>query len=124
MNASSMDLRDRVVTAYDGGEGSQATPARRFRVGVSWIGNLLRRRRQAGSIAPKPHGGGRAPAIAGEAADRLRASLQADPDATPSELRDAAGLACSVPAVYRALGRLGITRKKSRNGPPSRTGRS
>ena len=123
MNAYSMDLRERVAAAYDDGEGSQAELARRFRVSVSWIGKLLRRRRETGSIAPKPHSGGRPPAVGGVAADRLRAAVQADPDATLSELRDAAGLACSVPAVHRALGRLGITRKKSRNGPPSRTGR-
>ena len=86
---------------------------RRFRVSVSWIGKLLRRRRQTGSIAPKPHSGGRAPAVAGEAADRLRAAVQADPDATLAELRGAVGVACSVPAVHRAPSRLGITRKKS-----------
>jgi transposase len=124
MNAYSMDLRERVAAAYDDGEGSQAELAHRFRVSVSWIGKLLRRRRQTGSIAPKPHSGGRAPAVGGEAADRLRTAVQADPDATLAELRGAVGVACSVPALHRALNRLGITRKKSRSGPPSRTGRS
>jgi transposase-like protein len=61
MNAYSMDLRERVAAAYDDGEGSQAELAHRFRVSVSWIGKLLRRRRQTGSIAPKPHSGGRPP---------------------------------------------------------------
>ena len=89
MNAYSMDLRERVVAAYDDGEGSQAELASRFRVGISWIGKLLRRRRQTGSIAPKPHSGGRVPAVAGEAADRLRVAVQADPDAT---LADAWGV--------------------------------
>jgi transposase len=124
MNAYSMDLRDRVAAAYDDGEGSQAELARRFRVSVSWIGKLLRRRRETGSIAPKPHSGGRGAAVGGEVADRLRAAVQADPDATLAELRGTVGVACSVPAVHRALSRLGITRKKSRSGPPSRIGRS
>src|SRR4051794_22230548 len=107
MNAYSMDLRERVAAAYDDGEGSQAELACRFRVSVSWIGKLLRRR-QTGSIAPEPHSGGRAPAVGGEAADRLRAAVQADPDATSAELRGTVGVACSVPAVHRALRRLGI----------------
>src|SRR4051812_15637008 len=116
MNAYSMDLRERVAAASDDGEGSQAELAHRLRVSVSWIGKLLRRRRQTGSIAPKPHSGGRAPAVGGAAADRLRAAVQADPDATLAELRGAVGVACSVPAVHRALNRLGITREKSRSG--------
>jgi transposase len=124
MNAYSMDLRERVVAAYDDGEGSQAELASRFRVSISGIGKLLRRRRQTGSIAPKPHSGGRLPAVGGEAADRLRAAVQADPDATLAELRGTVGVACSVPAVHRAPSRMGITRKKSRSGRPSRIGRS
>ncbi|MGE5754141.1 MAG: transposase, partial [Planctomycetaceae bacterium] len=81
-------------------------------------------RRQTGSIAPKPHGGGQPPAFDGEAAERLRAAVAADPDATLKELAAASRVACSTSAVDRALRRLGITRKKSRSGPPSRTGRS
>ena len=41
--------------------------------------------------------------------------------ATQEELARAAGVSCCVSAVHRALKRLGVTRKKSRGGRPSRT---
>jgi len=44
--------------------------------------------------------------------------------ATLEELAEAAGVACCPSAVHRALVRLGITRKKSPGGRPSRTGRN
>jgi transposase len=124
MKAYSMDLRERVVTACDARDGTREQIAARSSVSVSWIRDLLRRRRETGSIAPLPHGGGRPPAFAGEAAERLRAAVDADDDASLAELAEAAGVACVPSAVHGALVRLGITRKKSRGGRPSRTGPS
>ena len=124
MAAYSMDLRERVIAACDEGIDTGAEIAERFSVSESWIRRLLQRRRETGSIAPKPRGGGRPPAFSGEAAERLRGAVAADPDATLKELAAASGVACGTSAVDRALMRLGITRKKSRGGPPSRTGRT
>ncbi len=121
MKAYSTDLRERVVSAYDAREGTQEQVAARFAVSVSWVRKILRRRRATGSIDPGPHGGGHAPAFDPAADARLRQAVRDDSDATLQELGHAAGVACSVSAVYRALRRLGITRKKSRGGPPSRT---
>jgi transposase len=121
MVAYSMDLRERVVAACDEGTDTRAAIAERFSVSESWIRRLLQRRRQTGSIAPRPRGGGQPPAFGTEAAERLRRALAADPDATLEELARASGVACSTSAVDRALKRLGITRKKSRSGPRSRT---
>lgn len=121
MNAYSMDLRERVVAACDAGDATREQVAARFSVSVRWIRDLLRRRRETGSIAPLPHGGGRSPAFAGESAERLRAAVAANDDATLAELAEAAGVVCAVSAVHGALKRLGITRKKSRGGRPSRT---
>ena len=53
-----MDLRERVAAAIDEGEGSERQIAKRFRVSVSFVTRLLQRRRDAGTLAPKPHGGG------------------------------------------------------------------
>jgi transposase len=117
-------LRQRVVAAYDAREGTQERVAARFAVSVSWVRKLLRQRRATGSIEPRPHGGGHAPAFDPAAAAKLRQAVRDDSDATLEELGRAAGVACSASAVYRALDRLGITRKKSRGGPPSRTARS
>ena len=124
MKTYSMDLRERVVAACDAREGTRQQIAARFSVSVAWLRRLLQRRRETGSIAPKSRGGGRAPAFDGEAAARLRAAVRDDDDATLQELARAAGVACCASAVHRALKRLGITRKKSRGGRPSRTARS
>jgi transposase len=119
-----MDLRERVVAACDEGGATREQIAARFAVSVAWIRDLLKRRRQTGSIAPKPRRGGRAPAFDEAAAARLREAVRADADATLAELAEAAGVACAPSAVHRALARLGLTRKKSHGGRPSGTGRS
>jgi transposase len=117
-----MDLRERVVAACDERIGTRAEIAERFSVSESWIRRLLQRRRETGSIEPRPHGGGHPRAFDGPADERLRLAVRADDDATLGELARAAGVACCSSAVHRALDRLGITRKKSRGGRPSRTG--
>ena len=124
MRAYSTDLRQRVVAACDARDGTREQIAVRFSVSVAWIRKLVRRRRETGSIEPRPRGGGRAPAFDAEAGRRLREAVRADADATLQELAHAAGVACCPSAVHRALARLGITRKKSRGGRPSRTARS
>jgi transposase len=124
MKAYSMDLRERVVAACDRGEGTREEIAKRFRVGVAWVYRLLRRRRDTGSFAPKPHSGGQKPAFDPPAAERLRQAVADRPDATLVELREAVGVDCGTSAVHRALEKLGLPRKKSRSGPPSRTTRT
>jgi transposase len=124
MKAYSTDLRERVVAACDAGDATREQVAARFSVSVAWIRKLMRQRRETGSIAPRPHGGGHASAFDAEADRRLREAVRADDDATLRELAEAAGVARCASAVHRALKRLGITRKKSRGGRPSRTGPS
>jgi hypothetical protein len=45
------------------------------------------------------------------------------PDLTLKELRRDLGLDCSVQAIHVVLGKMGLTYKKRRSGPPSRTAR-
>jgi transposase len=120
MKAYSTDLRERVIADCDARDGTREQIAARFSVSIAWIRKLVRQRRETGSIAPKPHGGGRAPAFDDEAARRLREAVRADNDATLAELAHAAGVSCCASAVYRALARLGVTRKKSHGGRPSK----
>ena len=108
----SIDLRERVLTAVDAGEGTQEEIAARFRVSARWIRKLVARRAATGSIAPEPNGGGRKPLIQGEAAEALRAAVRADPDATLGELREATGFTGCLMTVWRSIERLKITRKK------------
>ncbi|MFM2315160.1 MAG: hypothetical protein RLZZ04_4436 [Cyanobacteriota bacterium] len=54
----SLDLRQRVFLAYQTKEGSQRQLAKRFKVSLSFIRDLVRRYRETDSIEPKPHGVG------------------------------------------------------------------
>ena len=112
MHAYSLDLRERVVRAVDRGEWTQQQIAERFGVSTAWIKKLLKQRRETGSIAPRPHGGGRRPKYEGRVLKRLEQELRRQPDATLEELRDRTRRDASVMAVYRALKRLGSRRKK------------
>jgi transposase len=124
METYSMDLRDRVIRAYDQKVGTQEEVAKLFGVSVPWIKKLLRRRREVGTLAPKPHGGGWTPKFSGPNLEALKRLVEQDRDATLQELLDRSGVQASIMAVHRALERLGCRRKKSRSGPPSKTART
>lgn len=59
MKAYSVDLRQKIIEAHNQKEGSQRQLARRFRVSLSFIENLLKRYRTDGTVEPRAHGGGR-----------------------------------------------------------------
>ena len=83
--------------------------------------SLGRIARRASPIAAIRASAVRAPAFDPDADARLRQAVRDDSDVTLEELGRRAGVTCSASAVYRALDRLGITRKKSHGGRPSRT---
>lgn len=110
--AYSMDLRQRVMDACDRGEGV-AEVAQHFAVSDSFIEKLKRRRRESGTLAPKPHAGGRPPLLAAHD-DTLRAQLQEKPDTTLAELREILGCPVHLSTLWYHLERLGLTVKKKR----------
>ena len=110
MGPYSMDLRRRVAEAVDNKEGSLRQLARRFCVSITFITRLLGLRRQTGSLAPRPHQGGHRPALDEAGQQRLGQLLKDQPDLTLDEL--AQGLGCGRMAVWRALRKLKVTRKK------------
>src|ERR1700754_3954268 len=113
MRSLSSDLRQRISAAVDHHEGSRRQIARRFSVDVSTITRLLQLRRLTGSLEPRPRGGSpRDPALDQGALERLRRLIQEHPDATLAERRESLGLSGSIMIVWRALKKLGITRKK------------
>jgi len=112
MRPLSNDLRRRILDAVDNGEGTRRELAERFAVDPSTITRLLQLRRRTGSAAPRPHGGGRPPALDAAKRERLRRLVREDPDATRAQLRDRLGVAGSIMLVWRAPEALGITRKK------------
>ena len=112
MKPLSDDLRERILAAVDHREGSRRQLAARFAVNVSTITRLLQLRRQTGSIAPRPHAGGKPPTLDHDGLERLRGLVREDPDATLEQLRQRLGIAGSIMIVWRGLKALGITRKK------------
>lgn len=112
MPVYSRDLRQRVIETVERGEGSLRQIARRFLVSLSFVTRLMRHHRDTGSVDPKPHGGGRPAALGPADLERLRQLERDQPDATLDELRQRLGIDCSRMAIFRALRKLNITRKK------------
>jgi transposase len=113
----SKDLRTRVLADRDAGIATKDVAAK-FRVSVSWVNRLLQRRRETGEITPRPQTVFKKQAFAGQE-ERLRALVDAQPDRTLAELREALRSSASVSSVWRALDRLRLTVKK--NGTRRRT---
>jgi transposase len=121
----SLDLRRRVVEAVDAGSSCYAVAAR-FAVSVSFVIKLMQRFRRTGSIEPDRYGGWKRSTVLVHAG-RVRALLEAEPDLTLGELQARLatdGVAVSLAALHRFLAADGLTRKKSRSMPPSRTVRT
>jgi transposase len=127
MKAYSLDLREKIVCAYDAHRGSQRALAALFGVSRAFVENLLRRRRTMGTIAPRPHAGGRQPSCDRAARELVTLIRREQPDATLEELcaqlGQRRGVWVSVPTMSRLLTRLGLPRKKNPFTPPSVTRR-
>src|ERR687887_2699471 len=82
----SMDLRQRVARAWDA-SGDAEEVAATFGVSRAWVHRLVQRRRETGSIAPRPQTKFRSRVLAGQE-ERLAALITARPDATLAELQD------------------------------------
>lgn len=116
MKAYSLDLRQRVVAAYEKGKGSLAEVAEQFNVGQTFVKKMLRQYRETGSVAPLVHGGGRQPALSDEEHRLLRQKVKEQPDISLAELQEqlsqSAGVTASLPTIHRSLRRSGHSRKK------------
>jgi transposase len=117
----SLDLRERILTSYDRAAGTREAVATRYRVSLGMVKKLLQQRRRIGRIGPQHHRSGRKPMIVASHHRQLRVLLDKQADLTLKELRAATGLACSLPAIHYALAKLGLTYKKRRSAPASRT---
>lgn len=122
MKTISLDLRERILAAYDAGEGSREAVAHRFRVSLGMVKKLLQQRRRIGEVRPQHHRSGRKPGPVARQQHQLRALVEQKPDLTLKELRAAAGLNCTLPAIHYVLIRLGLTYKKRRSAPVNKPG--
>ena len=123
MKTLSLDLRERILAAYDADEGTREEVAHRFRVSLGMIKKLLQQRRRTGDIAPRHRFSGRKPKILDRHRQHLRRLLAQQPDLTLGELRTATRLACSLPAIHYVLADLGLTYKKNAARQRARPGR-
>jgi transposase len=117
MRTLSLDLRERILSAYDKKEGTREQIAARFRVSLGMVKKLLQQRRRTGSIAPRHHLAGRKPTILAGHRSQFRVLLQRKNDLTLNELRAASGLNCSLQAINVVLGKMGLTYKKRQSAP-------
>ncbi len=119
----SLDIRKRIVAAVEGGTSCRAAAAR-FAVSESAVIKLIRRWEQTGSLEPGQMGG-HLPVILAEHDELVRELIAAHPDQTLDELLDrlvARGVVVGRTSVHRYLSAIGLTRKKRRSMPPSKTG--
>ena len=118
MQAYSLDLRQRVVAAYENGVETILEVAERFEVSDSFIKKLLRRKRTGGTIAPVGHRGGQPKRLSDKHRKWLLETVLATPDMTLSDLRERLlsehDVSASVATRARELRALNLRRKKNR----------
>ena len=116
MKPYSLDLRQRVVQAYENKEGSLRSIARRFKVSLNTVLAWVQQFRQTGSVAPKPHGGGAIPRIDAQGQEKVRQLVTEQSDATLQELcaryEQRQGVRVSQATMCRTLQKLKLSRKK------------
>ena len=108
----SMDLRKRVLKAWDAGLDADSVAAR-YEVSRAWVHRLVQRRRETGSIAPRKQTTFRRRVLAGQE-ERLAALIAARPDATLVEIREALPTSAALSTLWRAIDQLDLTVKKNR----------
>jgi transposase len=116
MNPISIDLRQRIVEAYDAGEGTRQEIAERFKVSVHMVKKLLAQRRILGSIEPQNHRCGRKPKFEAQDLRWLKEAVRKRQDSTLEELREAFAKPCCIATIFRALQQLKSSYKKNAQG--------
>jgi transposase len=112
----SLDLRNKVFSAWQAGEGSQRELAKRFNVSLSFIRDLSRRYREAGTIEPKPQGGDRRSKLKEKEQKIVKKMVEEKNDIYLREIQNAiqnqTGIVVSVSSLCRTLQKLKLRRKK------------
>ena len=113
----SIDLRERLISAVDGGM-SRRGAAERFGIAASTAIKWVDQWRQTGSILPQPQGGDKRSHRIEAHAKEVLALIEETPDITLDEialyLDETHGLKVTQSSVWRLLDRHGMTFKKNR----------
>jgi transposase len=114
----STDLRNKIIEAYNRGEGTYNEIASLFSIGVASVSRFLRRFREHGDVTPSPHGGGNQPLIKTKDHKKLEAMVLKNTSATADELvtlwYEKYNIRLSRSSMQRALKRIDMTVKKKR----------
>ena len=121
--AYAMEFRQAVARAYDEC-GSSIEVAEQFDCSESWVRRLIQRRRETGSLAPRPPKLPDNNKLDEDDLEQLRELIRQTPDMTLGELAEALDQKVSVSTVWRATQALGLPLKKSPCTPPSRIART
>jgi transposase len=117
----SLDLRQRILDAYDRKEGNRQEVARRFCVSLGMVKKLLQQRRRTGDLRPRHRFSGPKPKLVQIHQQQLRQMLARKPDLTLEEMRQALTVRCTLQAIHYLLERMGLTYKKRLSGPANKT---
>lgn len=124
MSGYSEDLRERIVSSVEEGGMSKAQAARTFSVSLSSVKRYVGKAKRGESLAPKKRPGS-TPKLDQNARSLLAADLKERPYLTLQERCDyieaMTELSVSRSTMCRAIARIGSTRKKGGEQPPSAT---
>lgn len=121
--AYAMEFREAVARAYDEC-GSSIEVAEQFNCSESWVRRLIQRRRETGSLAPRPLKLPNNNKLDADDLEQLRLLIDEMPDMTLAELAEALDNKVSVPTVWRATQALGRPLSKSLSMLRNKTGRT
>jgi transposase len=115
MNAYSVDLRQRIVSAVTSGM-SRNDVVRTFQISAATLRRYLKQHRESGDLTPRRRTGGQQPHIPPAQHAALQQLVAAFPDATLAETclqwHQRTGVLVSQATMSRALATIGWTRKK------------
>jgi transposase len=84
--AYSVDLRERVIAAFDAGDMTDEQVAELSKVGEATVHRWKRLKRETGSLERRPGGGGYPPRVAPGRYDLVRKIVEENPDSTDQEV--------------------------------------
>jgi len=122
--AHPIELRERVLAFVEEGHSHRAT-ARLFRVSVKFVNDMVKLKRETGSLAPKPLVGTKGRGKLAPYMKWLQARMEAKGEITlhelKRELKQEFGLVVHHSSICRALHRLNLSHKKRRSMPKNNT---
>jgi transposase len=105
MLAYSLDLRERVVAAYEEGLETISEIAERFAVGQTFVKKMLRQKRETGSLEIKERRYGPVKRLSMKDHEWLRRAIEKEPDVTLDMLRERLAEKRSVQVSRATVGR-------------------